>query len=206
LEENPFEYSFFNNEYCYRFGPLEVVNKKSYTVIVNHDDKIVAVVPKMAEKIKNKDLFSLAGFKKIIEEQKANIKVTRAGNEKILTLDSIQDPDIQGYRIYYSPQTYQVRKMLIGMVRLTPLDEGSESGQKSNDEKKKEKAKEGEENEDEGIDTYYYFVEINYQLIKPLSLHAGEFNPENKFVKINGNQIGLTREFEKYRLFNSEEP
>ncbi len=203
LEEKKFEYTCFSNEYSYSLAPFEIVSKKNYTVIVNHDDKLVAVVPKITEKIKNKDLFNLSDFKKMIEEQKANIKVTQLGNEKILTVDSIQSPDIQGYRIYYSPQTYRISKMLIGMSRLSPLIDESDVSQKKTEEITQQETVITDEDE---IEEYYYYLEINYSVITALSLHQGEFNPENKFVKIDGKKIELTAEFKEYQLFNSDEP
>ena len=199
LEEKKFEYTYFNNEYSYSLEPLEVVNKKDYAVIVNHDDKIIAVTPKITTKTKKKGLLNLSDFKKILEEQNANTKVTRRGNEKILTIDSIQDPDIQGYRIYYSPETYKISRIFIGMVRLSPLDDGSVA---EDDQHNKPQTNESDEDKIQG---YYYYLEINYSMVKPLSLHAGEFNPENKFVRIDGKKIELTREFKEYRLYNSEE-
>ena len=203
LEEKKFEYTCFNNESSYKLAPLEVVNKEKYTVIVNHDDKVVAVIPRVSEKIKKKDIFSMADFRKIIEEQKANIKVTRLGNEKILTIDSIQDADIQGYRIYYSPQTYKISKILVGMVRLAPIDDEGNVGQQKTDVDTDEET--GVTGEDEA-DGYTYYLEINYSVINSLSLQAGGFNPENKFVKIDGKKIELTPEFKEYELFNSDEP
>jgi hypothetical protein len=203
LEEKKFEYTCFSNEYSYSLPPFEIVSKKNYTVIVNHDDKLVAVVPKITEKVKSKDLFNLSDFKKIIEEQKANIKVTQLGNEKILTVDSIQSPDIQGYRIYYSPQTYRISKMLIGMSRLSPLIDESDDSQKKTKEITEEETVITDEDE---IEEYYYYLEISYSLATPLSLRQGEFNPENKFVKIDGKKIELTSEFKEYELFNSDEP
>jgi hypothetical protein len=208
LEEKKFEFTCFNNEYSYSLAPFEVINKKNFTVIVNHEDKVVAVASKITERTKSKDLFSLADFRKILEEQKANIKVTQLGNEKILTIDSIQDPDIQGYRIYYSPQTYKVSKMIVGMLRFSPLDDepGEEDIKKTEDIPKEETGTEGEQKDQAGVEGYFYYVEINYSVISPLSLRPGAFNPENKFVKIDGKKIELTAEFKEYELFNSVEP
>jgi hypothetical protein len=199
LEEKKFEYTYFNNQYSYSLGPLEVVNKKDYAVIVNHDDKIIAVTPKITSKAKNKELLNLSDFKKILQEQNANTKVTRRGNEKVLTIDSIQDPDIQGYRIYYSPETYKINRILIGMVRLSPMEDEASAGKIQDD-----SSGTNSPGADE-IDGYYYYLEINYSTMKPLSLHAGGFNPENKFVRIDGKKIELTPEFKEYRLYNSEE-
>jgi hypothetical protein len=200
LEEKNFEYSYFNNEYSYSLSPIEVVDKKDYSIIVNHDDKVIAVAPKIGKQ-QRADLFNLKDFKKILEQQKANVKVTQLGDEKMLTIDSIQDPNIQGYRIYYSPTSYKIRKILIGMLRLNSLDEEPEE-----DANKLQAGDKSVKPEDqEGVDVYYYYLEINYSEIKALSLHEGEFNPEKKFLKTVGKKIELTDAFEGYQFFNSEE-
>jgi hypothetical protein len=200
LEEKRFEFTRFHDEYVYSLEPFEVVNKKNYTVIVNYDDKQIAVVPKKIQR-KAGDLFSMADFKKIFQEQKANIKVTQLGNEKILTVDSVQDPQIQGYRIYYSPQTYRINKILIGMARLSPLDDEVNQG----DQTKGELPNDADDDDSTGIDEYYYYLEINYLVVNPISIQSGTFNPENKFVKIDGKKIELTPEFKEYELLNSDE-
>jgi hypothetical protein len=160
----------------------------------------VAVIPKVEEEIKSKNLFSLADFKKIMEDQKAHVVVTQLGNEKILTVDSIQDAEIQGYRIYYSPETYKITKMVIGMLRLSPLDDetdqqniGKDTSEESND-----------ENEIE-FEGYTYYLELDYSVIKPFMPESGIFNPERKFLNIDGKKISLTAEFREYELFNSDE-
>jgi len=201
LEEKKFEYTCFNDEYSYSLSPLEVVSKKNFTVIVNHDDKMIAVASKVTREKRSKDLLSLDAFREMIEQQKANIKVTKLGDEKILTVDGILDPQIQGYRIFYSPGTYKIHKMLIGMLRLSPLD--TDSGKNDNQQDNKE-----EKNlVDAGnAQAYVYYLEIDYSAAKQLSLQRGDFNPEKRFVNIEGKNISLTPEFKGYELFNSEKP
>jgi hypothetical protein len=192
LEEKNFEYTFFNGEYCYKLAPMEVIYKKNYVVIVNHDEKMIAVTPKASARKTSQDLLSLGDFKKIIEQQKANVRITQLEDQKILTIDSIQDPNIQGYRIYYSPESYKISKILVGMLRLSPLEEESSGG-------KKEDTDIGEPN----IDSYIYYLEINYSGDKELSLKKGEFNPEKKFVKMEGGKIEPAPGFRDYEIYNS---
>lgn len=201
LEEKKFEYTCFNNEYSYSLSPLEVVSKKNFTVIVNHDDKMIAVAPKIAKGKRSKDLLGLDAFKTMIEQQKAKIKVTKLGSEKILTVDGIVDPQIQGYRIFYSPGTYKIHKMLIGMLRLSSLDGDSGKNEDPQDNK-------GEKNlvDADSAQEYVYYLEIDYSAAKQLSLQRGDFNPEKRFLNIEGKNISLTPEFKGYELFNSEKP
>lgn len=203
LEEKKFQYTYFNNEYSYSLGPLEVINKKDYAVIVNHEDKMISVSPKITASVRKKDLLSITDLKNIIEQQNANVTVTRLGDEKILTIDSIQDADIQGYRIYYSPETYMISKIIVGMVRLYSLDDES-AGEEKKDAPVVTETNTEEEADGE-IEGYYYYLEINYSVIKPLSLQEGEFNPEKKFIRIEGKKLELAPEFAGYQLFNTDE-
>jgi len=193
MEQEKFEYAYFNNEYSYKLPPLEVVSKRNYTVIVNDDDKVIGVSPKLTAKKKPKNIFNLADFKNLFVRQNARIRVTQLGDEKILTVDSIQDPQIQGYSIYYSPKSYAIHKMLVGMLRLAPLDDESLSMSIE------------DSTSGNAINSYVYYLEINYSVAKPLSLDAGDFNPESKFVTIEGKKIELTPEFKDFKLFNSDQ-
>jgi hypothetical protein len=190
LEQKDFEYTYFDNDYSYSFGPLQVVNKKDFVLIVNHDDKIISVSSKAHRKVKSKNILDLSAFKDMLEQQHANARVTKLGNEKVLTIDSIQDADIQAYQIFYSPEDHKIHKMVIGMIRLNSLDGGNEGQQ------------EIASGSDEG---YSYFMEINYAQARRLLLKDGEFRPETKFVVMEGKKVRLTNEFSKYTLFNSEE-
>ena len=134
-----------------------------------------------------------------MEKGKAHAMVTQVGNEKVLTIDNINDPDIQGYRIYYSPQTYRVSKMLIGMVRLTPLEDEKE--EQNNEVKPAEK-----EGNDDQIDPYYYYLEVLFTQVQPLTLQASDFNPEQKFIRYSQDTLGLTPAYKEYQLLNTIEP
>lgn len=201
MEEKKFEYTYFNNGYTYNLSPLEVIDKPNYTVIVNHDDKLIAVAPKVGGRKSNTQLFNLSNFKKLIEQQNAQVKLTQHGDERVLTVDSLQDATIQGYRIYYSPITYRINKILVGMIRPFSLEELDEV------DKKEEGEKEEKSNKlpDDDISAWVYYLEIDYSIVKPLLLQ-GEFNPENKFVKMEGNKIELTPEYKDYELYNSDQP
>ena len=141
----------------------------------------------------------MRAFKKVMQKGKVHALVTRIGNEKVITIDSINDPDIQGYRIYYSPQTYRVHKMLIGMARLNPLEDESDI---------QEEVYEPINNTEEEaeITTYYYYLELLFTQIKPLTLQVKDFNPEHKFMRISKDSITLTPAYKDYQLLNTIEP
>jgi hypothetical protein len=138
-----------------------------------------------------------------MEKGKAHALVTRDGDEKILTIDNIGDPDIQGYRIYYSPQTYRIHKMLIGMARLSPLENESDNENEDEEEKNKTPATAGNEAE---VTTYYYYLEVLFTQVQPLTLKEKDFNPENKFIKVQNGNITLAPALKEYQLLNTIEP
>lgn len=194
LEEQPFEYTILNNDYYYRLAHMEVVNRKNLLMAVDNENKTISIARNVVMR-KDKSLFDLRAFKKVMEKGNAHALVTQLGEEKVLTIDNINDPDIQGYRIYYSPKTYRISKMLIGMVRLTALEEEEDAHEQTDN-----------AGNSEEIDTYYYYLEVLFTQVQPLTLQENDFNPEQKFIRFDRNSIALTPAFKEYQLLNTIEP
>lgn len=199
VEEQPFEYSILNTDYYYRLAHMEVVNKKNLLLAVDNENKTVHIA-KSALINKTNKAFDIRAFKNVMEKGKAHALVTRDGKDKILTIDNIGDADIQGYRIYYSPETYRIHKMLIGMARLSPLEDEDEN---ENGDEEKENVNKSDEEE---ITSYYYYLEVLFTQVQPLALHKKDFNPENKFIQVLNGGITLTPAFKEYQLLNTIEP
>lgn len=204
IEEQNFEYSVIEQNMYYRLGSTEFVSKNDLVLVADHLNKIISVSRVIHTEDQAKKLFDINEFKKIMEETKAKAKVTQLGNEKILTIENITDPQIQGYRIYYDPKTFRISKMLIGMLRLSPIAEDESGIDKipGSAEDKISDEKTGETTEGE-IETYTYFLEIIYNEMKPLDLTEKTFNPESKFIIKTGNRIELRPAFSKYQLINN---
>ena len=206
IEEQPFEYTILKNDYYYRLAYMEVVNKKDLLMAVDHENKTVSIAKNSVLHKTNKP-FDIRSFKKIMEKGKAHALVTRDGDEKILTIDNIGDPDIQGYRIYYSPQTYRIRKMLIGMARLSPLEDESDNENEGEEEKNNTPATAPQSAGDETeVPTYYYYLEVLFTQVQPLTLKEKDFNPENKFIRVQNGNITLAPALKEYQLLNTIEP
>jgi hypothetical protein len=188
IEEQPFEYSILNNDYHYRLAHMEMVSRKNFLLAVDHNNKTISIAPNGAMSHTNKT-FDIRAFKKIMEKGQAQARVTQLGEEKILTIDHIADPDIQGYRIHYSPVNYRIKKMLIGMARLEPLEED----------------KVGEGSDDETVDTWYYYLEVLFTQVDLLGLNEKDFHPENKFIEVHDGRWSLTPAFKEYQLLNGHE-
>jgi hypothetical protein len=208
IEEHPFEYTVFNEEFYYSLDKMEVVQKKDMLLVVDNTNKLVSMSSITSSSGKAKKLFDISEFKKLMEERKADAKVTLLGSEKILTIENIQDPQVQGYRIYYDPQTFLIKKMLIGMLRLTPLEEVNADGVEEIPDGKTEEPlpDNGDVSAEAEIDTYTYYMEIIYNEAKKLTINAEGFHPENKFIRINGQKTELTNPYKNYQLIsNSKE-
>ena len=208
VEENNFEYTVFNDNYYYSIENIEVVHKKNYFVIVDHENKSIMVTEAKSGK-RQKEFFNLRDFRKNMDERKAEAKVRQLDSLKILTIDHIEDPAIQGYRIYYDPITYRIQKMLIGVLRLSPLNDDQENGNvnevignKTGDDNSDDQEK--STGEDEGtIKGYCYYLEINYKKAKILSLTESDFNPEEKFISISANGAEIKPAFSNYEFVSA---
>jgi hypothetical protein len=204
LEEMKFDYTLLGDEYYYKMGNFEVVNKNNFVLAVDNDSKTIALSYQPPSSVKAQ-LFNPTEFKKLAEQKGAATKVTQAGGEKIITIDSIQDPQIQGYRIYYSPSTYQIHKIEIGMVRLSPVDGDEDNSDQEQTSKPSVDSKDQNKEDDSEPGAYTYLLEVTYSSIKSLSLRKDEFNPENKFITVTKNNIQLTPAYSNYTLLNSGE-
>ena len=205
VEEQKFEYSTIGQNMYYRLGNMEFVSKSDLVLIADHTNKIISVSRVMQTENKPKKLFDISEFKKLMEDTKAEAKVTQLGNQKILTIENITDPQIQGYRIYYDPETYHINKMLIGMLRLSPLaddDNAIDEIPADNTEQKTEK-EESADTDEQGIETYTYYMEITYDEMKSLGITEKTFNPENKFISKSGDKIELAAVYSKYQLISN---
>jgi hypothetical protein len=211
MEEHSFEYSVAGENFHYRLGQIEVVNKKDLVLVADHSNKFISVAPVMPAREKPKKFFDITEFRKILDEQKADAKVTQLGEQKILTIENIQDPQVQGYRIYYDPLTYRISKMLIGMLRLSPLsdDEGGIEELPAPADEKEEITGAGPDTEETGeaeIETYTYYMEIIYSEMKVMGIKEDAFHPENRFIVRNKNKIELTAAYSSYQLISNAEP
>lgn len=211
LEEHPFEYAVLNDNFYYSLDKIEVVSNNNIALVADNSNRLISVSDKGASTDKKQQLFDIGEFKKLMKERKAEAKVTKLGNEKILTIENIQDPQIQGYRIHYDPATYRISKMLIGIVRFSPLDEGeTQNGDEQVPSVKEEKQTDdavAEEEAEQAVDTYTYYLEIVYREMTPMNAGASDFHPENKFIRKNGGKTELTPAYGKYQLIvNSQEP
>jgi hypothetical protein len=205
IEDHKFQYSTLGNSLYYKLGNMEFVSKPDLILVADHTNKFISVSLQNSTEHKTKKLFDIAEFKKLMENSKAQAKVTQLNDQKILTIENIVDPQIQGYRIYYDPVTYRISKMLIGMLRLSPLTDEEDGIDEipvepnNNTDNKTEL----EGTEDNQIDTYIYYLEITYSKTEILNLNEKTFNPEAKFIKVTANKIELLPAFNKYQLVSS---
>lgn len=196
IEEMDFEYTLLGDEYHFRMGTMEVVRKDDRMLAVDHSSKTVALSRQQGNGTAVQ-LFDMAQFRKVMEEKKASAKVSLLNGQKIITIDEINDPSIQGYRIYYDPVTYRIARIEIGMLRLAPLEETEETAVKEEEKTLSE--------EEEEIPTYTYYLEVNYTEIKTLALKKKEFSPESKFIRTGSSELELTPAYRDYNLIDAGE-
>jgi hypothetical protein len=195
LEEMEFEYTLLDEEYHFRMGTMEVVRKADMMLAVDHASKTVAVSSQQGSQ-SPAQLFDMEQFRKIMEEKKADAKVSLLNGQKIVTIDAIEDPSIQGYRIYYDPATYRIARIEIGMLRYSPLEEPEEG---------KEEEETAPSDTGEGIPTYTYYLEVDSTEVKTLALKKKEFRPESKFIQAGSKELELTPTYRDYSLISAGE-
>lgn len=197
IEEMRFEYNLRGAEYHYRLGQLECVKKESFFLLADYENKTIALSTITPSEDKAAGLLNMAGLKKLLEERSGGVKVTQTTDSKVLTVNNIQDPGIQGYQVFYDPATYRIRKLLVGMIRLSPLEENilSPADEKAVD------ATENEISENE-LEAYAYYLEVKYDNIEFKTAGKELFKPEEKFIHFINNKAELQPAFSGYRLLN----
>ena len=206
LEDQDFEYSFVGRNLYQRVGNMEFITRSDMVLVADHNNKFIAVSNVESSENKINKFFDIKEFKKMMEERKAKLKVTQSGEQKLLTVEDIEDPQVQGYRIYYDPETYKINKILIGMLRLSPIsgdEEGADESPGSSDNKTESKKEETDPENDLEIETYTYYLEIIYSEMKILGEKEDSFHPENKFIVKTKDKFELTPAFNKYQLINN---
>jgi hypothetical protein len=112
--------------------------------------------------------------------------VEMEGDLKVLTVDSLSITEFQGYRIFVDPQSYEVKRILVGMNRLQPLDET-----------------EAVVSED---DFFTYFLEIRYKTRRMIS--RMEMPQPGQFVQLDPAAPGLympTAAYQRYKMLAQPE-
>ena len=202
LEEMDFECTLVDeNSYC-RLGLMEMVNKDDLLLSVDHSSKTVLVSQEKHSKTSNQ-VFNIELFRKVLKEKDATVKVSKLENQKIVTIDNIADPSVQGYRIYYDPISYRIHKVEMGMVRFEPLSPDQETVN-TNTEKDGSQTSATDVSSSE-LETYTYFLEVTFTDIKQLALNKKDFRPEAKFIQPDGNTISLTPAYQEYTLIKAGE-
>jgi hypothetical protein len=195
LETQEVEYMIFNNEYYYHLGDLEMINKSNFLMVVDNSNKSITVSKKEGIEVASRP-FDIKEFQKLLVLQHGQARVSQNGENKIITIDSIDHPLIQGYSIYYSPKTFRISKMIIGMVRPVPLEDNElPDGENSI-----------ETNDEEGIpeDGYSYYLEMVYDTVESMAIQGNSFAPENKFILMNKGQVAMKEAYKDYELINRD--
>lgn len=200
LEEYDFNYSYFKGQYYYKLGFMECVGKGKFLLVVNNTDKTIALSTVVPATKKQDGLMDFGKFKKVMQDSKADAKITQAGNEKIFTVNNLQDPTIQGYQVFYDPVSYRIHKLVVGMIRLSSLETG-EIGTNDTTTTIPEENKVSNPSAFE-VNGYSYVLEIIYEKANLVTMTNKGFNPENKFIRITGNHIELADAYKNYRLTN----
>ena len=200
IEELSFEYTLIGEAYYYHMGSIEMVSKKGLLLAVDNSARTVIVNIQESNLFSDKQFLDFKKFKELLQNKEAQLNVSKLGEEKVLTVDNVQDPIIQGYRIFYHPDTYRVSKIEIGMVRTQALPEETEPG-------KAEDTSESiiEPKEDDTPSLFTYFLEIEFAEIRELAISIDNFFPERKFIEQTGNEVQLTPAYAGYTLVGTGE-
>lgn len=197
IEEMRFEYNLRGRQYHYRLGQLECIKKDNFFLLADHDNKSIALSSVTLTEQKPAGLPGIKDLKKVLEQKSEEVKITQTADSKVLTVNNIQDPSIQGYQVFYDPVSYRIKKILLGMIRLSPLQE-TITGSGNQD------ASDIQENtsSQDGLEAYAYYLEIKFDNTEVRAAGNETFKPEDKFIQFINNKAELQPAYSGYRLLN----
>lgn len=192
IEEDKFDFMGFPEKSYYQLGKFEFVETENLSLIADHENKTISMASRKSSRTNLKP-FNISIFKESLKERDADASIAKQDSLNILTIDHIRDPKIQGYKIFYTPGNFRIRKILVGMARVHSLDGDDEMISIT------EEKSQGEESMREFI----YYAEMSYDEVLPLKQKAKSFHPDLKFVNSSNGQWRLTSEFKDYQLYSS---
>ncbi len=188
LEQHEFKISFLNNEFYYSLGSLEMVCKKDLQIIANHSDRSIYV----RKDVVSEDAGALTGLitlKKLLGEREASVRLSKTGAMGVITINNFPDPRVQAYQLWYDTGSYTIRRINMGMIRLTSIDEPemvypNELTEVSTD--------------GEAYDGFAYKLEVLFEKVQ--SNQNGNFYPERKMLTGNKGNYTLTPAYKDFTL------
>ena len=193
LETTRFEYQVYGDDFYYAMGDIEVVYKGNRMLLADHVSRTITVT-ELQKMVSRKSVFDFRAFKKLMQASHAKAYVTQRGTEKVLTVDSIADDQIQGYRIYYDPLTYTIHRMVLGMSRPYTLDDRDAETETS----ESTPAEANPVPQEQGLEQYDYYLELTYNRAEKMQIREGGFHPEYRFFTSG---IGISELTAPYKTF-----
>lgn len=154
LEKTAFTWLFTSDHFAYTIDSITVIQEPGISLMINHSLKNM-YLSSVAPASEN---YTIQSVLKTLQEEHAHVQVSTDGQYKMLTIDSLLRPDIQGYKIFVDPDSYEIRKVLIGMVRLNSLVDAPKISANNAD--------------NPGLNTYTYYLEISYTEKKFIDMGA----------------------------------
>jgi hypothetical protein len=194
IERLPFSSTIVGKDFDYSIGPQHIISKKNIILVVDDEGKSVIVNHNSNNNPAN-SIFSIEQFKTLLEGKKGEAIVSSSKAEKVISIDRFEDPAIQGYKIYYDSSSYAIHKIEIAMLRYSPLenDHQKDPGDASNGKSRS------------GLQTYTYFIELNFLTRDLLNINREDFNPQNRYIHLSGAKIDLSPAYHDYNLAGNGE-
>lgn len=202
MEEKEFVFSLDSNRNCsYEVAGVEVINNGKYSLTADNNNKFVFLTKNLASKQgKQTQFFDIAAFAKIMKETNAAAEVTQLGEDKILTVKNIKDPSVQGYTIYYSPADYHIKKIVLEIWQLAPLQETAVNSLSDNNSTQDNPNDTDKVNSETDANGHYYHLEISYSGVD--TSKSTRLATQNKYIQVINNKVELAPQYLGYELIN----
>lgn len=189
----------------YIIDSVEFIHEDNVSLNVYHREKLVVAG---TEKLPAKTMWQFANIdsmKSFATREGATAKVGWDRSDKVIKITNTTSTDGYGYEIYYSPQDYRLKKLVLHFASLdnlseNPAEEGEDGSQETTaDSKEKMNIAADSTSNDPSIEFNLYKLELEYKLLG-LGESANKFEPLKKFGQKMGRDFKLSNSYPDYRV------
>ncbi|WP_121356785.1 hypothetical protein [Flavisolibacter nicotianae] len=187
----------------YIIDSVEFIHEDNVSLNVYHREKLVVAG---TEKLPAKTMWQFANIdsmKSFVAREGALAEVDWDKADKVIKVTNTVSTDVYGYEIYYSPQDYRLKKMVLHFATLDNLGENpdEEGGSQETTASSKEKMNVAADSTSNtpSIEFNLYKLEFEYKLLS-MGKTANKFEPLKKYGQTKGREFHLNNSYPDYRV------
>jgi hypothetical protein len=172
MERASFVWQYDKTRSYYRIDSVVQVRDGHFFMQVDLTNRVMAI--SLADSSSN-GAYQISEYLKLLQDLHAEISIRQEEGMTAITIDSLQHPAYQGFKLFVDPTSLEVRKLLLGMNKLSSLD--------------RQASVQNEQDLSE-YPVFTYFLEIRFNPRRRIA--AGDIGSLGSFVSFNADSTKIT--------------